>query len=145
MIQHYKTSQLLQFKKIITLSKKLHKRLEKSPASVMNMLIIQQVVCKVCVKGSSRRLFMKLQVASFILLKPLTISVVEAILNQSRFFGSVKQETVTQIVAARQTNCSHQTAKFRRGYKFSWLTVILCELGEANITIFGLASMMGII
>jgi len=48
----------------------------------------------VCVKGSSRRLFIKLWVASFILLKQLTISVFEAILNQSHSVGSMKLETV---------------------------------------------------
>jgi len=58
------------------------------------MLIIQQVACKVRVKGSNRRLFIKLWVATSILLKPLIISVVEAILNQSCFVGGMKLKNV---------------------------------------------------
>jgi len=65
-----------------------------SPASIVNILVIQQVVCKVCVKGSNRRLFIKLWVASSSLLNPLIISVVEAVLNQSRFVGGTKLKNV---------------------------------------------------
>jgi hypothetical protein len=97
-----------------------------------------------CVKGSNRRLFIKLWVPAPILLKPLIISVVEAILNQPRFVGGMKLKTA--IANCRCTsNCSNSTAKFRKGYKFSWPTVFLCKLGESNITLFGLASMMSII